>query len=78
MCCKLSKLKDEDIEDLYTWLYNNTDKSTINDKKQHLISYTLLYYQYKSAKEVSKDLKRNFIIKLLFISSFLQKCEGDL
>ena len=76
MCNRLDKLEDEDIETLYVWLYNDNDKSTCKERRLHLISYVVSYYQFKSAKELlPRRLRRNFIEKILFISSYLQRVE---
>ncbi len=75
MCSGIDNLEDKDIETLYIWLYNDNDKATSKERRQHLISYAISYYQFKSAKEVlPRRLRRNFIKKILFISSYLQKC----
>ncbi len=76
MCTKLKDLEDKDIETLYVWLYNDSDKSSVKERRQHLVAYAISYYQFKSAKDIlPRKLRRNFIEKILFISSYIQRVE---
>jgi len=75
MCKSIETLEDEDVETLYVWLYEDSDKFTVEDRRHHLTQYALSYYQFKSAKEIlPKRLRRKFIEKILFISRYIQEC----
>lgn len=55
---------DEIIQEIYDYLYEEDNISNFNDRKQHLISYTIMYHQLASLKE-GMGIKRDFVIGYL-------------
>ena len=51
------------IEEIYTYLYEEDNISTEEDRREHLIRYTIMYHQFSSKLE-AMNIKKEFIISI--------------
>jgi len=60
----LAEAKQIEIEELYTWLYEKDKSCTCEERREHLIRYSIIYHQYHAMQE-GMGCKADFIERYL-------------